>query len=133
MRIPIGLFLVLHGLVHTALASAADPDGRAFGWLVDPRWAWLLTRLGLSADLIRLTGTMLWVLVTLAFVMAGLGVFGFMVPTRWWRGFAVVASCGSLLLLILFWHPWFITGAGLDLAVLIGLLGIDFPRRSLGW
>ncbi len=68
----------------------------------------------------------LWVGPMTGLVAAGLAVLGIIVPTDWWETLAVASAAGSLLLAVLFWHPWQWISALVDLAILVILLGTDW-------
>jgi hypothetical protein len=85
MRIVLGLFLA-HGLIHRSyLAPAPSPGAGGPEWPFDMAKSWLVTNLGLSADLVRPLGTLLVVVVAFAFGVAGLATRGLLVPQEWWR------------------------------------------------
>jgi len=76
-------------------------------------------------------GIILVALATLGFVLAGFGVFGVSGLTTIWRTVAVFSSCVSLLLLVLFWHPWLIVGILIDVGILITLLWTKWPPENV--
>ena len=134
LKIALGILFILHGLVHVALAAAPDPGDDetkpgAFFTAVDR--SWLLLQLGLSAAAIRWTGLILVALSTVGFVLAGLGILGLPGLSAIWRSAAVVSSCLSLLLLIIFWHPWLIVGVLIDVSILFALLWAQWPPAEL--
>ena len=134
IRILIGLFFIAHGLVHSGLAVAPipnDPVSKPFAFFTAPTRSWLLSNMGMSESVIRNVGLILVALATLTFVMAGLGVLG--VPGLYaiWRTVTVVSAIPSLLLLGVFWHPWLVIGAALDLGILISLLWAHWPPQSM--
>jgi hypothetical protein len=59
---------------------------------------------------------------TLGFVAAGLALFDILVSFDWWRILAIVSAAVSLLLLVIFWHPYLIVGLLIDGAVLVTLI-----------
>ena len=69
------------------------------------------------------------VIATLGFVAAGLALFGVLVPFDWWRALAIASAAVSLLLVVIFWHPYLIVGLLIDVAVLVTLL---FTKWSPG-
>ena len=125
LKISLAIFLIVHGLVHSILAvtpNPGDPGAGPGAFFTAAERSWLLPQLGLNATTIRWTGIILVFLSTLGFVLAGLGILGVPGLSTIWRTVAVVSSCVSLLLLILFWHPWLIVGVLIDIGVLITLL-----------
>jgi len=133
-RLLIGGFLIAHGLVHAMLAVVPNPDvpNAGLGTLL-PGWvgSWLLTRLGLSESVLKSIATLLSVVATVGFVVAGLALFGILVPHDWWRMIAVASAAVSLLLYVLFWHRYFIVAPLLDVAILVALLWAHWPPEPL--
>lgn len=133
LKIALGIFIIAHGLVHAILAAAPNPSDSnakpgAFFTAADRSW---LPQLGLSASAVQWIGISLVALSTLGFVLAGLGIFGVAGLSAIWRTVAVISSCISLVLLILFWHPWLPVGVLIDIAILIALLWAKWPPISL--
>jgi hypothetical protein len=134
MKIIIGLFLIAHGLVHVGLAAAPDPnesESKPGAFFTAPQRSWLLPQLGLKPAAIRRIGILLVVFTTLGFVLAGLGVFGVPGLAELWRTIAVVSAVLSLLLLLLFWHPWIILGVLIDVGIIFSLVWADWPSPAL--
>jgi len=134
LKIGLGIFLIAHGLVHSILAVAPNPgdaDAKPGAFFTAVERSWLLPQLGLDATAIRWIGIILVAAATTGFVLAGLGVLGVPGLSAIWRTAAVVSSCVSLLLLILFWHPWLIIGVLIDIAVLITLLWAKWPTVEM--
>ena len=134
MIIIIGLCLVAHGLVHAGLAAAPDPnesESRPGAFFTAPQRSWLLPQLGLKPAAIRWSGILLFVFTTLGFILAGLGVFGVPGLAELWRTSAVVSAVLSLLLLLLFWHPWIILGVLIDVGIIFSLVWADWPSPAL--
>ncbi len=134
LNIGLALFLVAHGLVHSILAIAptpSDPDATPGTFFTAVERSWLLPQLGLAAPTIRWIGLLLVALSTLGFILAGLGILGVPGLSGVWRSIAVVSSSGSLLLLILFWHPWLIIGVLIDIGILVSLLIVKWPPIAM--
>ena len=72
-------------------------------------------------------GRLLWVLPMAGYIAAGLGLLGWLVPTGWWQPLAVASVVGSLLLAVLWWHPYQWISAVVDAAILIGVVA------TAGW
>jgi hypothetical protein len=134
MKILVGILLILHGLI-TAMQSGGSFNPT--GGVANPKWlgwwptalgqSWLLTRLGLEKSAAGTLAGVLWLFAGAALVAAGLGLFGFIVPSPWWRTLAAVGAAFSVLLFILYAHPFFLVGLGASLAVLIVLLWMKWP------
>ena len=128
------LFLIAHGLVHSGLAAAPDPnhpDSKPGAFFTSPPRSWLFLRLGLNPAFVRWIGIILVVLAVLGFVLAGMGVFGVPGLGEMWRTVTVISASLSLLLLILFWHPWLIVGVLIDAGLLIALLWGNWSPADL--
>jgi hypothetical protein len=134
MKIIIGLFLIAHGLVHAGLAAApipGDPDSNPGAFFTSPQRSWLLSKLGINPSMVQWIGIGLVALATLGFILAGLGVFGVPGLDEIWRTTAVISAALSLLLLVLFWHPWLIVGVLIDIGIIISLLWGKWPSADL--
>jgi hypothetical protein len=130
MKLLFAVFLILHGLVHAILAAAPipnAPDPKAGAFFTATTRSWLLPRLGMSDSAVQWIGIILVVLTTLGFILAGLGVLGVPGLSEGWRIIAVVSAIVSLLLLIVFWHPWLLVGVLIDIGILVLLLGFKWP------
>jgi hypothetical protein len=134
LKILYAVFLIAHGLVHAGLAAAPvtnDPDPKPGAFFTASVRSWLLPRMGLGAPAVQWIGILLVALATLGFILAGLGVLGLPGLSAAWRTIAVVSACISLLLLVLFWHPWLIVGVLIDIVLLITLLWADWPTIDM--
>ena len=67
----------------------------------------------------------------MTFVVAGLGVLGVPILRDAWRVLAVISASPSLLLLVVFWHPWLIVGVLLDVRILLALIVSHWPSESV--
>ncbi|MHC1782351.1 MAG: hypothetical protein AB9891_06240 [Anaerolineaceae bacterium] len=134
MKILVGILLILHGLI-TAMQSGGSFNPT--GGVANPKWlgwwptalgqSWLLARPGLEKSAAGTLAGLLWLLAGAVLVAAGLGLFGFIVPSAWWRVLAGVGAALSLLLFIIYAHPFFLVGAGASLAILVALLWLKWP------
>ena len=134
LKIALAIFLIAHGLVHAGLAAAPNPvdqDAKPGAFFTSPGRSWLLPRIGLNPAAVQWIGIILVALATLGFVLAGLGVFGISGLTTIWRTVAVFSSCVSLLLLVLFWHPWLIVGVLIDIGILVALLWVKWSPENI--
>jgi hypothetical protein len=127
-----GIFLIAHGLVTMSLATVPVPAPGALRTPFFPAWwrrdidqAWPVNRLGLNPGLVRTLGWVLWLAVLILFLAAGLGSFGLAGLNAIWQSLAAVGAVLSLVLLVLYWHPWLVVGAVLNIGILAGVY--------LGW
>ena len=138
MKIFVGILLVLHGLI-TAFQS---PSGfNPTGGVSNPSWiswwptnlgqSWLLARIEMEKSIWGTLAGLLWLIAGLALIAAALGLFGFVVPTMWWRILAAVGAGISLFLFIFYAHPLFAVGIGANIAILIILLWAKWPSPEL--
>ena len=130
----LAVFLIAHGLVHAGLTAApnpADPDTKPGAFFTAAERSWLLPRLGFSPPMVKWTGILLVALATLGFVLAGLGIFGVPGLSAVWWAVAAASAGVSLLLLILFWHPWLLVGMLIDVGIIVGILIILLRFRYL--
>jgi hypothetical protein len=121
-RILIGVFLILHGLVHSGLAAAPipkDPSSRPGSFFTHPSRSWVLRRLHVSPGGVRAIGWLLVVMTTLGFVSAGLAALGVPLLAGAIAPLVVCSAMLSLVLLTVFWHSWLTLGVLIDLAILV--------------
>jgi hypothetical protein len=129
MRFVIGIFLVLHGLVHLLYAAHSRrllelrPD---MAW---PDGSWAFSKL-LGDEATRVLATLSYVLAALVFVAGGIGLFA---GQAWWRPTVVASAAFSGAMVLLFWdgkvHRLSDQGA---IALLINA-AILFVLLVLGW
>jgi len=123
------VFLIVHGLVHAILAAAPRPD------VPDAKpltfWARPSKLLpGMGESIARPLATVLWIVSTLLFVTAGLGVLGIPGVSEIWSGLATAGAITSLLLLLIFWHKWLIIGVLIDLGLILALVVFSWTPVS---
>jgi hypothetical protein len=129
LKILFALFLIAHGLVHAVLAAAPipnDPESKPGAFFTSPSRSWLLPKLGLNDSAVKWVGIILGVLPTLGFLLAGMGLFGVPGLITVWQSVTVLSASLSLLLLVLFWHPWLILGVLIDVGLLVALLWLKW-------
>lgn len=141
MKLLIGVLLIIHGLIvagqsagsfGATLPSEMQNPSFVSWWPINMGRSWLLSWLGLERTLaVYRIGGLLWLAGGIALVAAGLGVFGFMIPTDWWRDLAIGGAALSLFMLLVYFHPITIIGTASSLAVLIALLWAKWPPTSL--
>ncbi len=114
LAIVIGLLLGIHGIAHWQVTTLWGTRPEASSWL-----------LGRSA---RRLGAALWVIALLAFLVAAVGAA---FQLGWWRPVTVAATIVSLSTLLLFWNRRLWIGTGVDIGVLVGMLGLGWPPASV--
>jgi hypothetical protein len=128
VRILFSVFLIAHGLIHMSLATVPTPKPGEMHtpfypswWRADTDSTWPILRMGLNAQAARTLGWLLWLLVTVVYALAGLGLLGVPGLNTIWQPLTVGASVASLALLILYWHSWLVFGVALDIFLLAGV------------
>jgi hypothetical protein len=121
-QIVIGIFLIVHGLIHWVYAAPQPnmPGAESWSFLTQ---RWLVIRAGLDQATALKLGIALISLVTIGFAVSGIGL---LTSQDWWRIAATASSAVSLLLLALFWHKWMIAGPILTTGII--LLAIFWGR-----
>ncbi len=121
-RILIGVFFILHGLVHAGLAAAPipkDATSRPGSFFTHPARSWLLRRMRFTPGATRATGLSLVAFATVGFVLAGMAALGVPPLAGSLAPLLVVSSGLSLILIGAFWHPWLVLGGVIDVAILL--------------
>ncbi len=134
LKIALAIFLIAHGLVYAILAVApnpADPNAKPGVFFTTVERSWLLSQLNLNDSTVKWVGIILVALSTLGFVLAGLGIFGVTGLSTIWQTVAIISVCVSLLLLIIFWHPWLPVGVLIDIGILIALFLAHWPPETI--
>lgn len=101
-------FLFGHGAIVAAQATGV-PDS----WLIGER---------------NLLGVTLTLAAGAAFVVAGGGLWA---QAEWWRALAVTAAALSLLFFVVFFQPLILFGLALDVAIIVALVWLAWPTKSL--
>ena len=122
MTTVVAIFLILHGLVHAILAMVPSPGAAEPVFATFFSKSWLLSGLGLSESAGKPLALILAAIATIGFIMTGLALLDFLVPFDWWQTLAVVSAVVSLLLLVIFWHPYVIVGVVIDGVILVVVL-----------
>jgi hypothetical protein len=93
--------------------------------------SWLLSHLGLERSFLGTLAGLLWLISGVALIAAASGLFGFIVPTLWWRPLAGAGALISLLLFIIYLHPLYAIGIGANIAILVVLLWAKWPSPEV--
>lgn len=140
MRVIVGVLLVVHGLITMALSagsfnpqSAGVPNPAWLSWWPAPMGkSWIFSLIGQSrAAAIEPYVGVLWLIAGAAIVAAGLGVLGFIVPVAYWRVLAGFGAALSLLVVVLYAHPFYAVGTAANVAILVVLLWAKWPTSEL--
>ncbi|HXF35926.1 MAG TPA: hypothetical protein VNO17_01945 [Actinomycetota bacterium] len=110
-------FLVAHGGVHVAMWATPKAKDAPF----DPSHSWLLG---------DRRGVAIVVALVAAALLVGAGV-GLWAHAEWWRPVAVAGLAVSFGLMVLFFHPWFLFIQAVNAALIVGLVWLDWPSRSM--
>jgi hypothetical protein len=131
-KILLAVFFVAHAAIHASYISPRPPV-TAGGpmWPFELGRSWLLSPLGLSADMTRLVGIGLLAIVLIAFGIAALATFGTL-PAATWPGAVVIGAVASTAMLLMFFHPWLLAGVAIDLVLLWITLVADWSPANLG-
>jgi hypothetical protein len=125
-----GIFFLLHGLVHLLYAGQSLRSFELRPGMTWPDGSWAFSRL-LDNESTRMLATLLLALVALGFLTGGLGLF---IRQEWWRSVILTAVVISSLIFIGFWDGRFQAmddqgGVGLliNLAILVFILILKWP------
>jgi len=128
LKIIIAIFFLAHAFIHISLTWVPIPKPGAMRTPFFPSWKrtdtdpnWPISKLGLPEALVRISGSILFLAVTVAFCLAALGLLGVPGLNTLWVPLAVGASIVSIVLTALFWHPWLPAGILLDIAILAAI------------
>ena len=130
LRTFFGLFLIAHAVAHAGLAAAPipdDPDPKPGAFFTEVSRSWLFQKLGLDGAVVKKIGIILVILTVLGFIITGLGGLGISELNKIWSTAAGLSAGVSLILLILFWHPWLIAGVLIDLGLFLVLFLNKWP------
>jgi hypothetical protein len=108
MRVLASAFLIGHGLVHGIMWALTHSEEALADLPMDPSHSWLL------GD-VRACSLGFALVTTVAFVVAAAS---FLADAGWWPWAAIVASALSVVLLGLFFIPWWGFGFAIDAAIL---------------
>jgi hypothetical protein len=99
----IGIFLILHGLVHLLYAGQSERVFELRPGMIWPDGSWLFSNLP-GDEAIRRLAAILLALAALGFITGGLGLF---FRQEWWRHTAVGSAVLSAVIFLLLWDGKF--------------------------
>jgi hypothetical protein len=115
MNILLGMFFILHGLIHAGYLTP-KPDDPNYPFTFEG--GWFASLAGASTEVIGYT---LASVTVFSFALAGLAVLGVPGLDGVFKWAVVAGSVSSLALMLLFWHTWLILGIAIDLVLLYGV------------
>lgn len=134
LRTLFGFFVILHGLVHlwfVVLSREWVPFEPEMGWTGE---SWLFTPL-LGGPATRWLATGLYTLVTISFVVSGIGA---VTRGEGWRPWMIGSAVASAAMIVLFWDggtqyivPKGLIGFLLDIGILVALLVLEWPPSRM--
>ena len=128
-RLALAGFLLAHAAVHLGYVSRRPPATGGPTWPFELGRSWLLTPLGVDPGLARAVGTALTLATIVAFVVAALAAAGLVAGA--WLPAIVAGTAASVVLLIVFFHPWLLLGVAIDVALLWVALGQGWTPAQL--
>lgn len=130
LRLGVGGFLLLHGLVHLLYVAQSRRLSALQAGVVWPDGSWAFSRL-LGEDGARKLASLACALAALGFVGSGVGVFA---GQGWWRPAVTGAAAFSSAIFVLFWDGVLekLADRGalallIDGAILLSVLGLRWP------
>ena len=135
----IAVILIGHSFIVSAQSGSNFGSGNS--QIANPSWlswfpmtlgrSWFLTTFKLEGTFVDKVFGLIWLASGLCIVAAALGILDFIVPRELWRTLALYGASGSLIMLLLYLHPFFIIGILLDIAILVALLWAKWPPEIL--
>jgi len=126
----LGIFLIAHAIAHAGLTTApdpSDPESTPGDFFTLKGRSWLFQRIDLDSGIVQKIGRILVFISIAGFVLAGLGGLGVPGLRQIWHGLAGTTAIFSLILLLLFWHPWLVLGVVIDIGLVIFTLLGTWP------
>lgn len=134
MKIVFAILLIVHGIIVAAQSSTSF---KPKGGTPNPAWmkwfpanlgqSWLFSKSGIEKMPAVKDLGYVWIIAGVALILAGLGVLGVVIPVALWRALALVGAVLSLIMLIVYFHPFYIIGFSASLLLLIALLLKSWP------
>jgi hypothetical protein len=131
MRIILGIFFVLHGLVHMLYFGQSIRQFELSPGLLWPDGSWAFTKL-IGDEGTRLLAGIACVLAAVGFVTGGAALFA---SQAWWRPIIIASAAFSAVIYILLWDGGFQrladkggVGILINLVILSALLVLKWPK-----
>ena len=134
IRILVGVFFMLHGLVHLLYLGQSARYFELQPGMIWPDGAWAFSKL-FAAPTVRAMASISLVVAAIGFILAGSGIF---LKQAWWRPVAVSVAVFSSALYLLLWDGalqnldnkgWI--GILINLAILAAVLLFQWPNLEL--
>jgi len=100
MRFILGIFIVLHGLVHLLYAGQSTRYFELKPGMLWPDGSWLFSRL-LGNEVARNLASILLILTAMGLIVGGIGILA---NQAWWRPVVIGAAAFSSIVYVLFWN-----------------------------
>ena len=100
VRLVIGVFMVLHGLVHLLYVGQSQKLFELQPGLAWPDGSWVFSRV-LGDERARLIAAILLVVAAAGFVIGGAGILA---GQAWWRPIVVGSAAFSSIIFVLYWN-----------------------------
>jgi hypothetical protein len=130
LRLILGIFMVLHGLVHMLYIGQSRRLFELQPGLVWPDGSWAFSRL-FGDETTRWLASVACALATIGFLAGGIGIFA---RLAWWRPVVVASATFSAALYLLFWDGGMQkldqkggVGILINLAILVAVLILRWP------
>jgi hypothetical protein len=132
-RIILGVFIVLHGLVHLLYFGQSARYFELQPEMVWPDGSWAFSRL-LGDAATRILASISCVLAAIGFVAGGTGI---LFRQAWWRPVVVASAAFSAGIIVLFWDGKMqmlddqgVIGLLINIAILVALLILRWPSTG---
>lgn len=130
IKIIIGIFVILHGLVHFLYLGQSVRYFQLQPGMVWPDGSWAFSKI-LDDGTTRVVAAVFLVMAAIGFIVGGVGIF---MSQGWWRPVVVGAAAFSAVVFLLFWDGKIQElddkgGVGLliNLTILVALLVLQWP------
>jgi hypothetical protein len=130
MRFVLGVFIVLHGIVHLLYFGQSARYFELKPGMVWPDGSWAFSKL-LGNEAVRNLASISLILVAVGLIVGGVGILA---SQAWWRPVVVGVAAFSSLVYILFWNGRMqnldgqgVVGILIDIAILLAVLIFRWP------